>query len=249
MGVAAREAAHHVLGRIFGGEKSCVHYEKIVTSYLEPPLTTAQIISCRALILSRILDECSLKKDPNVIIDELLCLLKNGHSTPVLLAYLNIFARKLDRVDILKALMLYYESIDRINAFRTARDVMEMSSSDLRQKWICTVMALEFKDRVCLARTCSHLDRDIEGRLFHEMAFCIIDNRQYDEPVMQAWRNLLMRLDTKTLKKSATIRLRMASEKDLANYNLPGEVDTSIVLLNEEKWLDRVERILFLPLK
>jgi len=39
--------------------------------------------------------------------------------------------------------------------------------------------------------------------------------------------------------------LRMASEEGLAIYDLPNEVDTSIVLLNDEKWLDRVECLLF----
>ena len=159
------------------------------------------------------------------------------------------FARKLDRVDILKELMVYYESIDKVKAFRTARDGEKMTPWDLRQKWICVVMALELGDRVYLAKTCSHLNRDIEGRLFHEMAFCRINQMPYDECVMQAWTNLLMRLDSKTLKRGILARLRRTIDENIAKYDLPHEIDTSIVLLNDEGWLDRVERILFPPPK
>ena len=247
LGVAARYAAHHVMGRILWGEESCAHYEKIIATYLEPPLTTVQIMRCDALILSRILDSCSIAGDPSVIIEELVQLLGMGHSSPIILGYLNVFARKLGRVDILRALMVYYEPVDRAKAFRTARDVAGMAPGDVRQRWICTVMALEVGDRVHLAKTCSGMDRSIEGRLFHGMAFCAINQKPQGEQVMQVWRNLLMRLDAGVLRRGIMARLRRVSHEDIDRYKLPDEVDATIVLLNEEEWLNRVERILLSP--
>ena len=94
LGAAARRATHHVLGRVLWNEQSCAHYEKIMPFYLEPPLTTIQIMNCDALILSRTLDSCSITDDPGVVIEELLHLMRKKHSSSIILAYLNVFRKK-----------------------------------------------------------------------------------------------------------------------------------------------------------
>ena len=252
----ARRAANQALARLLQpfAEHASAYYEKILPWFLEAPLSGKDIVDIGELLMSRALAFATIKQDmdPQIVLEECLHLLREKRASPVVICYLHIFSRKQSRTVILEQLSAYYESVGNATyAFRCARDALSFDPDNLWLWSSCSIMALELKDHpFCMRLTGSKkLENHVDGNLVTEMAWRVLWEIDFDEKVRLLFRNLILRLDPKKVRKSRLSRLRTVGDESAEEHELPDEPDETVILLNDDRWLDRVERLLFPPAK
>lgn len=253
----ARRAANRALARLLQpfAEHASVYYERVLPWLLDAPLGSKDVMDTGALLVSRALAFATVRQgvDPQPVLDECAHLLGEKRASPVVICYLHILSRKQGRTATLEQLSTYYDSIGNgAYAFRCARDALSFDPDNL---WLwsgCAVMALELKDHTfCMRLTDSgKLESSIDGKLLTEMAWRVLWAVDFDETVRLLFRNLVLRLDPATSKRRSRLsRLCAAGDEFAAEHELPDGPDGAIVLLSDDRWLDRVERLLFPPVK
>ena len=240
--VEERLAAVLALARLNFGD--LLHYEQVLSLSLDPPLSSVEVQKASCLIFDGIESSVAFE----VPLEELANLFSKDLSSSFL-AHANLIARRRQSSSLLCNLAVYYDKHEqKIFAFRCYRDALSCypeaeSTSFIRLKRMCIVLAMELGDPVCLA-TMQPRESDPEARLLAEMAWHVYIQKRFDESVMTKWRFVLLQINY-PLKRSKIVRLRRAGET-APEESMPSPLSMcSLNLLMDESWLDRVELLLF----